>query len=69
MYVVTTFCKQVLCGLYVKIQAVLQRMPKEAAYRTHTQQIVQQRLQIVQAVSCVSVWSLCFYWSRDPERH
>lgn len=44
-------CMQVLCGLYAKIQAVLQRMPKEAAYRTHTQQIVQQRLQIVQAVS------------------
>jgi len=41
----------VLCGLYAKVLAVLQRMPKDAAYRTHTQQIVQQRLQIVQAVS------------------
>ena len=34
----------------MKVLAVLQRMPREAAYRTHTQQIVQQRLQIVQAV-------------------
>ena len=42
---------QVLCGLYAKLQAVLQQMPKDAAYRTYTQQIVQQRLQIVQAVS------------------
>lgn len=40
-----------LCGLYAKLQAVLQQMPKDAAYRTYTQQIVQQRLQIVQAVS------------------
>ena len=40
----------------MKVLAVLQRMPREAAYRTHTQQIVQQRLQIVQAVrgDCVS---------------
>lgn len=42
---------QVLCSLYTKTLSVLQRMPKEAAYRTQTEQIVQQRLQIVQAES------------------
>lgn len=47
-------CVQVLCGLYAKIQSILQQMPKDAAYHTHTQQIVQQRLQIVQAVSKLS---------------
>lgn len=41
---------QVLCNLYAKTVAVLQRLPKEAAYRRHTEQIVQQRLQIVQSV-------------------
>ena len=48
---VCMYVLQVLCGLYARVLAVLQRMPRDAAYRTHTQQIVQQRLQIVQAVS------------------
>ncbi|CAI8007590.1 NADH dehydrogenase [ubiquinone] 1 alpha subcomplex subunit 5 [Geodia barretti] len=46
--------REVLCGLYAKIQAVLQQMPKDAAYRTYTRQIVQQRLQIVQAETNIS---------------
>ena len=43
------YCVQVLCNLYTKTLSVLQRMPRDAAYRRQTEQIVQQRLQIVQA--------------------
>ena len=42
---------QVLCNLYTKTLSILQQMPREAAYRRQTEQIVQQRLQIVQAES------------------
>ena len=42
---------QVLCTLYNKTLSALQCIPKEAAYRRYTEQIVQQRMQIVQAVS------------------
>ena len=41
---------QVLSGLYTKTLSALQKLPKEAAYRRNTEQIVQQRLQIVQSV-------------------
>ena len=44
-------CYQVLCSLYSKTLTALSQLPKEAAYRRYTEQIVQQRLQIVQAVS------------------
>ena len=40
-----------LCSLYSKTLTALSQLPKEAAYRRYTEQIVQQRLQIVQAVS------------------
>ena len=44
---------QVLCGLYSKTLSLLQSFPKEAVYRQQTEQVVQQRLQIVQAESDV----------------
>ena len=44
---------QVLCNLYTKTLSVLQRMPREAAYRRQIEQIVQQRLQVVQAEASV----------------
>jgi NADH dehydrogenase (ubiquinone) 1 alpha subcomplex subunit 5 len=40
---------QVLFGLYSKTLSLLQGFPKEAVYRQQTEQVVQQRLQIVQA--------------------
>ena len=46
-------CIQVLCNLYTKTLSVLQQMPREAAYRRQTEQIVQQRLQIVQAEASI----------------
>lgn len=42
---------QVLCALYAKTLAALQRLPTDALYRKQTEQIVQQKLQITQAVS------------------
>lgn len=44
---------QVLCNLYTKTLSVLQGMPREAAYRRQTEQVVQQRLQIVQAETSI----------------
>ena len=46
---VILFNMQVLCGLYSKTLSLLQGFPKEAVYRHQTEQIVQQKLQIVQA--------------------
>lgn len=45
---------QVLCALYSKTLSLLQGFPKEAVYRQQTEQVVQQRLQIVQAESNVT---------------
>ena len=43
-----------LCGLYTKTLSLLQGFPKEAVYRQQTEQVVQQRLQIVQAESNIT---------------
>ena len=43
--------REILCGLYSKTLSLLQGFPKEAVYRQQTEQVVQQRLQIVQAES------------------
>lgn len=39
-----------LCALYSKTLAALEKLPRDALYRKHTEQIVQQKLQITQAV-------------------
>ena len=39
---------KVLCNLYGKTLSALSRLPKEAAYRRYTEQVVLQRLQVVQ---------------------
>lgn len=44
-----------LCGLYSKTLSLLQGFPKEASYRHQTEQVVQQRMQIVQAESDIAV--------------
>lgn len=41
---------QVLCALYSKTLAALEKLPRDALYRKHTEQIVQQKLQTTQAV-------------------
>ncbi len=38
-----------LCGLYSKTLSILQGFPKETVYWQQAEQVVQQRLQIVQA--------------------
>ena len=48
-------CVQVLCGLYSKTLSILQGFPKEATYRHQAEQVVQQRLQLVQAEKDLSV--------------
>ena len=35
--------------------SALQRLPKDAAYRHHTEQVVQQRLQVVQAETSIPI--------------
>ena len=40
---------KVLCGLYTKTLGILKDFPKDATYRHKAEQVVQQRLQIVQA--------------------
>ena len=40
-----------LCALYTKTLSLLQSFPEEAVYRQQAEQVVQQRLQIVQAES------------------
>ena len=40
-----------LSALYGKILRAVAKMPQEAAYRKYTEQIVQQRSKIVEAVS------------------
>ena len=42
-----------MCKLYTKTLSALQRLPKDVAYRRHTEQVVQQRLQIVQAETSI----------------
>ena len=44
---------QVLSKLYTQTLSALQRLPKDAAYRHHTEQVVQQRLQVVQAETSI----------------
>ena len=46
---------QVLSKLYTQTLSALQRLPKDAAYRHHTEQVVQQRLQVVQAETSVPI--------------
>lgn len=53
---IASYCLlQVLCGLYSKTLSLLQGFPKEASYRHQTEQVVQQRMQIVQAESDIAV--------------
>lgn len=49
------FYFQILCSLYSKTLSVLQGFPKDAAYRNQTEQVIQQRLQIVQAEDDIQV--------------
>ena len=42
-----------LCNIYTKTLTALQKIPKDAAYRRNTEQIIHQRLQIVQAVGYI----------------
>ena len=46
---------QVLSKLYTQTLSALQRLPKDAAYRHHTEQVVQQRLQVVQAETSIPI--------------
>lgn len=46
---------QVLCGLYSKTLSLLQGFPREAVYRHQTEQVVQQKMQIVQAETDLTV--------------
>ena len=50
-YAVVPNARDVLCSLYAKTISVIQSFPKDSAYRRQTEQVVQQRLQIVQADS------------------
>ena len=43
-----------LCNLYAKTLSAVQSLPKDAAYRRHTESVVQQRLQIVQAETSIT---------------
>jgi len=45
----------VLYGLYNSLLTQLESLPREAAYRQKTEQIVQQRLQVVKAETDVSL--------------
>lgn len=51
-----------LSNIYTKTLTALQKIPKDAAYRRNTEQIVQQRLQIVQAVSKRTIRVIILYY-------
>ena len=54
-YAVVPNAREVLCALYSKTLAALEKLPRDALYRKHTEQIVQQKLQTTQADTDVSV--------------
>ena len=51
-YAVVPNARDILCSLYAKTLTVIQRFPRDSAYRKQSEQVTQQRLQIVQADTC-----------------
>lgn len=52
-YAVVPQARDALCSLYARTLTLLQGLPRDSAYHRNAQQVVQQRLQIVQAETCL----------------